>query len=126
MQVVRNTLLMTDVTGKAWTPAQVRRARFEAYSVAPRGNVYGDKLMQTGKAIVFDEGCIALFECEPHEVFKKFPFTGMPSFATLDSLTTGISSTGTILPKKQWKPSERLGMPWHVECRVICRKAGTI
>jgi len=105
---------LRDVTGKAWTPAQVRRARFEAYSVAPRGNVYGDKLMQTGKAIVFDEGCIALFECEPHEVFKKFPFTGMPSFATLDSLTTGISSTGTILPKKQWKPSEKA---WNAVAR---------
>lgn len=99
---------LRDVTGKAWTPAQVRRSRFEAYSVAKRGNVYGDKLMQTGKAIVFDEGCLALFECEPNEVFKKFPFSGMPSFATLDSLTSGISSTGTILPKKQWKPTEKV------------------
>lgn len=98
---------LRDVTGKTWTPSQIRRARFEAYSVAKRGDSYGDKLMQTGKAIVLDAGCVKLFECEPEELFKKFPFNGMPSFATMKSLTSGISSTGTILPKKQWKPTEK-------------------
>lgn len=105
---------LRDVTGKAWTPAQIRRARFEAYSVAERGNAYGDKLIQAGKAIVFDEDCIALFECEPNEVFQKFPFDRMPSFATLESLTVGISTSGTILPKKQWKPSEKV---WNAVVR---------
>lgn len=105
---------LRDVTGKAWTPAQVRRARFEAYSVAERGNAYGDKLIQAGKAIVFDKDCLALFECEPNEVFQKFPFDGMPSFATLESLTVGISASGTILPKKQWKPSEKA---WNAVAR---------
>lgn len=105
---------LRDVTGKSWTPAQVRRARFEAYSVAERGDAYGDKLIQSGKAIVFDKDCLALFECEPNEVFTKFAFNGMPSFATMKDLTVGVSSTGTIMPKKRWKPSEKA---WNAVAR---------
>lgn len=112
---------LRDVTGKAWSPAQIRRARFEAYSFAERNNPYGDKLIQSGKAIVFDVACLALFECEPQEVFQKFPFKNMPSFATLDSLTYGISAIGTVLPKRQWKPTEKawgavvIRMQYHLE-----------
>lgn len=98
---------LRDVTGKAWSPKQIRSGRFEAYSVAQRGDSHGDKLMQMGKAIVFDADCIERFECKPEELFVKFAFRGMPVFDTMQNLTVGLSSNHAILPKKQWKPTER-------------------
>lgn len=105
---------LRDITGKVWSPSQIRRAQFESYCVADYGNQYGDKLIQTGKAIVFDQLCIELFECKPEELFNKYQFYKMPSYATMESLTEGIASTGTVIPKTKWKPTEKA---WEVVAR---------
>jgi len=105
-----------DVSGKSWTPAEIRNGRFEFYSVAKRGNQFGDMLIQSKKAIVIDEDFAELFECDGSEIFEKYPFKGgMPKFAEISDLTSGIQSTGMILERKQWKPTEKA---WNA---VVCR-----
>lgn len=94
-----------DVTGKAWSPNQIIRAGFEAYTVAPMGNAFGDRLMQTKRAFVMSKSCAELFELEDSELFKKLH--DMPAYRTLDALTATMDALGEQLAPKDWRKTEQ-------------------
>lgn len=95
-----------DSTGKVWSPKLIRSKNFEYFSVANEGDMFADKVMQTGRAFVISRECLELFECEASELFKKFYWSGMPAFCELDKLTSGMNQIGEQLDKKLWKKSE--------------------
>lgn len=95
-----------DSTGKVWSPKLIRNKGFEYFSVAKEGDMFADKVMQTGRAFVISQECLELFECEASELFKKFAWRGMPLFCELDKLTSGMNQLGEQLDKKTWKKTE--------------------
>ncbi|MBS1722513.1 MAG: ATP-binding protein [Armatimonadetes bacterium] len=115
---------LLDVTGKAWSPKMIRTKTFEAYSVADEGDQVGDKLMQTGRALVLDSRCVEALEAKPDQVFVKYPWKGMPGYAPMEKLSAGMNTNYVTLPKDQWRPTElvwvrlaerimSLVAPWH-------------
>jgi len=104
---------LRDITGKAWSPKTIARAKFEAYSVAQPHDQQADKLMQSRKAFVLDVNCAYMFNCKVEELFIKYKYDNMPVYADLESLTSGMHSTGQIVDKKNWLASE------HAWCKVI-------
>lgn len=100
----RTIRFIKDTTGKAWSPNQIQRAGFEAYTVAPIGDVFGDTLMQTKRAFVVAKSCAELFEREDSQLLKGW--YGMPAYRTLDALTATMDATGEQLPSKEWRKAE--------------------
>lgn len=113
-----------DATGKVWSPKLIRSKNFEYYSVAKEGDMFADKVMQTGRAFVISQECLELFECEASELFKKFSWRGMPSFCELDKLTSGMNQIGEQLDKKLWKKSEIAWLKVATRMMTACHEWG--
>lgn len=106
-----NIRFIKDTTGKAWSPAMLKRAGVTTYSAAKRGDVAADRLMQQGDVVVFSQDCMDAFDCPVSEVFKKFPVfktNPAPDFVAYDILAAGVDLNCTRLPKSKWSAREKV------------------
>jgi hypothetical protein len=105
-----NIRFLKDTTGKAWSPAMLVKNGVNTYSVAERGSVAADRVMQQGEVVVFSQDCIDRFETPVMEVFKTYPVfkdKPAPDYVAFDVLSAGVDLKCTRLNKAKWSPREK-------------------
>lgn len=109
--------LFVDVSGHAWTATKIGKSEFKTYSVADEGNRIGDKLMQSGIALVLDKAVTALWGCKANVLFEKtFEFKGLKSrliygqkkFEAIEVIGKSINDKFFIVSKDNWTKGQAI------------------
>jgi len=108
---VKKSKFLTDVTGKHWSPSGIKRKNFLHYSVAPKGDAIGDRLMQRNQAFILSQECADLFAefgVSVDQILVRFQsYDVMPSYKPMEFFSDDMTNEHFALPKNEWKKAEK-------------------